>query len=84
MQVEVTADDISRGELGDGGRCPVALALQRRLGADLFVDGFEVYKTLSGGRARLPEEARLFAKAFDAGEEVEPFEFELDDEKLYL
>ena len=57
--------------------CPIALAAKRKLGEVrvsaqyLFING-EIVPT------NLPEEAQYFVREFDAGGEVEPFEFRIE------
>jgi hypothetical protein len=88
--IEVTADDIARGEKGEPCKCPVALACLR---AGLF--GVEVYENeISGNYADTDLEGRIFhfqtsppdavtrfVEAFDGGgvdvPSVAPFTFEL-------
>ena len=91
MRIEVTADDIARGEKGEPGACPVALACLR---AGLF--DVEVYEgeilghcedadcegRLIHFQATPPDEVNRFIEAFDGGgvgvPSVAPFTFELE------
>lgn len=76
MRIFVTQEDIDKGVPNDDCKCPVALAISRvRSTADVHVDrryidvGYQSFTT--------PEPASAFIRAFDAGQPVEPFEFEL-------
>ncbi len=84
VKVEVTFDDVAKGERGDCRYCPIALALERVLTerALFVVDG----RTISWagptvgahGYVDLPESAREFIYVFDGAGDVEPFEFEIE------
>jgi hypothetical protein len=83
MLVVVTADHIARGVRECCDNCPAALALQ-----DAFPHHFvEVSDGMASIRrwgeaavvVDLPPAAKRFVSRFDAGDEVEPFEFELPD-----
>jgi hypothetical protein len=80
IKIDVTSDDIAKGEREQPCRCPIALALTRAhpgqwvLGehtADFYFDDAD-------GTISLPNEARDFIKRFDNGDPVEPFSFELE------
>lgn len=76
MKIQVTQQEIDNGTRQKASCCPVALAVslatQRdaRVTADTIRFGWKVYIT--------PEPAASFIEAFDAGEPVSPFEFELE------
>lgn len=76
MKIQVTAEDISRGEAGDNYGCPIALAA-RRAGIDVAVGTDKVLTRRSGVRYLLPPEAVMFIEKFDRKMMVEPFEFDL-------
>jgi hypothetical protein len=85
--VSVTAGHIARGKRQDAERCAIALALH-----DVFPDA--EYIMVSGDGITLqpctddawmaeaeimpPPEVAAFVEAFDDGNDVEPFTFELD------
>lgn len=79
VRIEVTAEDIAKGNPGDACACPVALALQRVLGdAQCSTDGLECYV---GGQRELvnaPPSVREFVDRFDKQADVEPFAFEIE------
>lgn len=74
ISVEVTAEDIAYGQ-ADATLCPVALAIRRATGKAVAVDAYEA--DIGDGRALLPPEVTHFVLAFDRGDEVEPFRFNL-------
>lgn len=83
LRVEVTAEDIANGKREDSESCPIALALLRCDG----VFGAEVNEditTVTPDDDRLsgspPKEASDFIDNFDAGNDVEPFAFEIEVE----
>lgn len=84
MKIEVTNDDIQRGEPCEPLRCPVALAVTRATGAcgdDLvIVDYDSMYTRVCGiiWKASLPMDIKEFIRAFDAGESVVPSEFNIE------
>lgn len=83
--VEVTAEDIKKGERGFTWGCPIALAAKRKTGLDWSVTrmGMRLYD--DDGRlseyANIPVEAETFIKKFDAGELVLPFSFPISPVK---
>jgi hypothetical protein len=84
VKISVTKDRIMRGEQGDGGLCPIALAITEdypsfplRMVENSHIEFGEC------GTARLPNEARHFITRFDLCEllerdDLEPFEFTLE------
>lgn len=85
IKIEVTQEDIDRGKQGSRCWCPIARAIKRTLywmpGDTMIPDGrVEVsiaQVAIEDGRADLPFEASNFIVAFDRGEPVKPFSFEL-------
>lgn len=85
LVIEVTADDIAKGVVGDGCRCPIALAVARQLGIEAAEGNLAVMDCmvkvgygddyLWRDRYRLPIEAEEFIEAFDCQDEVQPFTF---------
>jgi len=84
--ISVTAEDIANGERNDCTACPIALAMNRTglrhvSARNVFVVWWDrdLSETGEGNRfcAFTPSEAADFMSAFDAGENVEPFEFTL-------
>lgn len=75
IRVRVTKRDIDNGLRGVCARCPVALALQRRIAPLSDTDGQRWY--LGGGSyARpLPLAVSRFVRAYDWGRKVKPFTF---------
>ena len=76
MLIEVTAEDIKKGEQGNCWRCPIALALIRAFRTD-DVAAPGPYARINHERLDLPNEVRRFIDDFDNGDEVSPFTFEL-------
>lgn len=81
VTVSVTADDLANGKPGDACKCPVAKAINRAVprGRGAVVNPSCCWF----GPARrfkrdLPPVAHDFILAFDRGEEVEPFSFDLE------
>jgi len=63
-------------ELWTSYTCPISLAAADASGKAAQVDGSIVSFNIIDNH-KLPEEARAFVSAFDLGETVEPFSFEL-------
>ena len=79
MRIEVTFDDISSGEVCDGFRCPLALAINRATGRTAFVTHTDVAFADSVTRLfPLPVEASHWVREFDRLRLATPFGFELD------
>jgi hypothetical protein len=80
--VEVIEEDILGGVPGDRFACPVALALNRKLGPSHSVGAGDIYRVVTAGRDRhlapIPPTAATFIDDFDAGRPVAPFTFELE------
>ena len=82
-KIVVTLDDIARGEMAKEandtsrcGNCPVALAAQRDWHDDAKVGAQYLGRFGQIGIARdLPLKARVFIRAFDRSEPVQPFSF---------
>lgn len=85
MRIEVTQTDIDKGEPGDCLRCPVALAFQRvpKVIGDAVVTDGEIELVLEDKpdvytEFPSPCEVSDFIRAFDKGQPVTPFAFDLD------
>lgn len=81
--INVTQEDIERGKRESACECPIALALERAFNAKSWVDdeGFffqRCPKEKLSPDYPIPQSAIAFIAAFDAGEKVEPFEFEVE------
>lgn len=87
MKIQVTEEDIAKGERCSSAFCPIARAVKRVLGKDCAVGSatmtvFTPVKHEDFSAAdfyELPPEARDFIRRFDSfdDEAVTPFEFEL-------
>lgn len=78
IRVEVTAEDIARGD-HRCGTCPVALAMARVGFRNPIVGPQHVsYAGRDNGPVALPPVARAFVAVFDARLAVEPFSFDLE------
>lgn len=92
VTVEVTQEDIDKGQRGEVCSCAIALAVTRALGEPVVVgpqiDNLFTWAVFARrgasvsltGRviAKLPKEAREFAGRFDRMLEVEPFSFAVE------
>jgi hypothetical protein len=82
MLIQVTADDLARGQRRNHARCPVALALNRATGKEWVVSTAFAYRLgVQAPSVFFPFEASLRITMFDAGRPVEPFAFEFDDHR---
>lgn len=86
LKVRVTKADIQNGKKCDHRECPIGQAMARRLDLittrgwqhSIWKNAVTMYSSYEYGfDSWLPMAAMLFIKAFDAGQEVEPFSFEL-------
>ncbi len=84
-RIEVTAEDIANGERRNPDSCAVTLAMRRAgfkcqsVGGVFSPRGPTAW--LLGHASRkiyLPVAVGVFAQQFDAGQDVEPFAFDLD------
>lgn len=78
MRIEVTQEDIKKGERHSGISCPIALALKRALPGRHVGVSEETADIGENARVLLPLEAQDFIDDFDDGLGVDPFAFELD------
>jgi hypothetical protein len=76
VRIDVTQQDIAMGEPKKCGRCPIALAIKRVVSGPVLV--FDESVWANGGQADLPTTAKDFVTAFDFGNPVHPFSFDLD------
>lgn len=77
VRIEVTARDLAEGSPCHAYRCAVALAVRRAL-PDVGMVGVGTEQVLLDGRVvSLPFDAGEAIAAFDRGERVEPFAFDL-------
>lgn len=86
LVVNVTQEDIDKGEAASCSSCPIALALRRiaplaRVYTDCVALAGELYSPKaileSHTFIRLPEEAMKFIQTFDFRNHVSPFSFTL-------
>ena len=75
--IEVTTEDIAKGQPCDGSFCPIALACDR-LGLVLAVCDTELLDAGCNHVCDLPIEAQQFVRDFDDGRFVAPFCFEVE------
>ena len=83
VHVSVTAEDIAQGQPQSYCRCPVALALTRAADSRWVEVIADEARFARRGRymaetASLPSVVQRFIDAFDRGQPVEPFEFDLE------
>lgn len=89
MKIQVTMEDIIKGAAGDPCNCPVARAVARQTEfAEVKVfddddnpDRIAITLTSGNGETKsviAPTSVDRFVTMFDSGDEVSPFEFELE------
>ncbi len=81
-KIEVTQHDIDNGKRKSCTKCPVALAVNRTLRAEASV-GKRTINIIYGDATfeegiSTPTSAADFIRKYDEGEEVKPFNFELE------
>jgi hypothetical protein len=76
--IEVTQDDILRGERNDPDRCPIARALYRTTGIHFEVEEDCIRLRPANVTWGLPCPARRFVVDFDAQRPVQPFGFQIE------
>ena len=83
MIVNVTQEDIQHGQRAKTNACPVALAIKQTIGpfwrVSVISHNAYFYRDTAEEIRLLPQETTEFIKAFDAGNIVAPFSFEIDD-----
>ena len=85
MKIQVTKEDIEKGERGSCEWCPVALAIQRTYGKDKLVtvdvDSMGIWQDNREQHYQLPQIARDFIHDFDndrkVAEGLGPFSFKI-------
>jgi hypothetical protein len=75
MLVKVTAEDIANGQRENPIACPIALAVKRISDDPYSVTVGTQILSHANSVIMLPIEATNFISQFDAGCDVEPFEF---------
>lgn len=79
ITVSVTAEDIASGKRYDCEACPIALAVRRVIGPlDIFVCREIGRESIGIHPVPALPEAKAFMDAFDNGEAVAPFSFQLE------
>lgn len=80
MEIEVTQEDIEKGQRHRSLSCPVALAVNRAFnGGSIYVGSSHIYDENDGMRTiDLPIEAISFIRVFDSGKVVKPFKFSIE------
>ena len=79
ITVQVTSDDIEKGQRRNDWSCPICLALFRATGTKWVVNPENCYPiTDRDCFIPLPEEVQDFIRDFDAQGFGEPFSFEID------
>jgi len=78
MTIDVKQRHIDMGLPKDACRCPVACAIEEATRSVVFVTNTGLIMGLLGPQKfPIPPEVLAFIKAFDAGQHVEPFSFEI-------
>jgi hypothetical protein len=80
LKIHVTQEDIDNGIRDDALKCPIARAIKRVVSSFLSVSGYDINFDDGFNFLRIPppEKVTDFIIAFDAGDPVEPFDFELN------
>jgi hypothetical protein len=80
MRIDVTQEDIEKGERRHACRCPIARAISRAASSQATVGqsvaGYSAW--IGDTKVLLPACAAVFAHSFDAGDVVSPFSFDLE------
>lgn len=76
VYIRVDWNDIREGERVSCERCPVARAIERKMGIKCHV-GRDQVETLDGRSWSIPSEISNFIFAFDRGDKVSPISFHL-------
>jgi len=83
FNIDVTADDIEKAHVGDSYKCVIAQAIARQVTGSrrIEVDIQTIRWSDENGRHVFltPFSAASYIVAFDAGDEIEPFRFQLRD-----
>ena len=77
MKIHVTAEHIKNGRRCDGDLCAVALALDEATGHDWSVKGSKAFNLTTQRVFYFDRQVIRFIAAFDFGQPVCPFEFDL-------
>jgi hypothetical protein len=88
LTVHVTEQDIAKGVKHQCDRCPVARAVTRATGKPCLASGFQLdfYESadafeddtvFASFEVPTPAPVKMFMQAFDRGEDVAPFAFEI-------
>lgn len=81
MKIKVTPEDIAQGKRGDATCCAVALAARRAGLQGVRVDGDGMTwgtDSSNEGFSSISDAVHYFIEKFDAGQLVDPFEFEIN------
>lgn len=83
MRIDVTAEDIRDGEKRDNQCCMVALAVRRAAARPVYVGTHWLQFSKDANRLHprqiLPAYVTEAIQAFDAGDKVGPFSFDIED-----
>ena len=80
VTIDVTQEDIDNGVRAMCDKCPIALAIARKIKCDIYVSTFltRLYYEDLGLEFSNSTPMYTFVKNFDQGVPVQPFSFELD------
>lgn len=79
MKINVTTKDIQDGEINSPSACPIALAAQRAFGHRVLVGVDDL--SICGEMWELPHFVRRKINRFDESRMMEPFSFELTEDR---
>ena len=82
IKINVTKNDIKNGVKLHGGRCPIALAMRRKIKNFETVDRLEV--VIGGKRLQTPPRIEEFIRKFDHNIKVNASSFFIEVPKRYL
>ena len=83
VKIEVTEEDIKNGERWMADKCPVALALNRKINDFNYVL-YDLFETHDSRVYDVPESVGKFILKFDKTRKGKPFKFIIDVPKKYL
>lgn len=77
MKIQVTQEDIDKGEKNLCHKCAIALAATRAFGKPMKAMRWRIEDPATGKSFTTPKEVGTFMFRYDDGLPVKPFEFEL-------
>lgn len=78
LKVEVTSEHIAKGDAFNPCGCPIALAILQAVRHPFVVVAVSTGIVIRQNTYPMPAEVIAFIDAFDAGQPVQPFTFEIE------